>query len=266
MFKNYFVVTVRNLKKNSTYSLLNILGLAVGMTAFILIALYVQYELSFDKHFDNANRIYRVVREGRAFTPAPLGAALNEDIPEVELAARFMRRDDTLVSLDQNNFLEDEFYWADPKTFEIFSIPFLSGDPKTALNDPFSIVLSQRTANKYFGRANPMGKTLTVSENFEFTVSGVFSDIPDNSHLIMDVVVPYETFFQTTNNDITSWSSNFSYTYFLLREGASPQVMENKISSLIVIPLFKAEGMKEPYPKMYFVQPITEIHLLSHRM
>ena len=266
MFKNYFLVTVRNLKKNSTYSLLNIIGLAVGMTVFILIALYVQYELSFDKHFQNADRIYRVVREGRAFTPAPLGAALNVNIPEVESTARIMLRGNTLVSQEQNNFLEDEFYWADPETFEIFSIPFLSGDPKTALNDPFSIVLSQRTANKYFGRANPMGKTLTVSENFEFTVSGVFSDIPDNSHLIMDVVVPYETFFQTTNNDITSWSSNFSYTYFLLREGASPQVMENKISSLIVIPLFKAEGMKEPYPKMYFVQPITEIHLLSHRM
>ncbi len=266
MFKNYFLVTVRNLKRNSTYSLLNIIGLAVGMTAFILIALYVQYELSFDKHFDKADRIYRVVREGRAFTPAPLGTALREDIPEVESTARLMQRSNTLVSLEQNNFLEDAFYWADREMFEIFSIPFLSGDPKTALNDPSSIVLSQRTAKKYFGQTNPMGKTLTVGENLEFTVSGVFSDMPDNSHFIMDVVVPYETFFQATNNDITSWSSNFSYTYFLLREGASPQVLENKISSLIVIPLFKAEGMKAPYPKMYFVQPITEIHLFSHRM
>ncbi len=130
MFKNYFLVTVRNLKKNRTYSLINIIGLAVGMTAFILIAAYVQYELSFDKHFENADRIYRVVREGRAFTPSPLGAALNEDIPEVEVAARFMRRDDTLVSLEQNNFLEAEFFWADPEVFEIFSIPFISGDPK----------------------------------------------------------------------------------------------------------------------------------------
>ena len=266
MFKNYFLVTVRNLKKNSTYSLLNIIGLAVGMTVFILIALYVQYELSFDKHFQNADRIYRVVREGRAFTPAPLGAALNVNIPEVESTARIMLRGNTLVSQEQNNFLEDEFYWADPETFEIFSIPFLSGDPKTALNDPFSIVLSQSTAIKYFGLANPMGKILTVGENLEFTVSGVFSDMPDNSHFVMDVVIPYETFFQTTNNDITNWSSNFSYTYFLLREGASPQVMENKISILIVIPLLKAEGIKEPYPKMYSIQPITEIHLFSHRM
>ena len=266
MFKNYFLVTVRNLKKNSTYSLINIIGLAVGMTAFILIVVYVQYELSFDKHFENSERIYRVVREGRAFTPSPLGAALNEGIPEVELAARFIRRDETLVSLEQNNFLENEFYWADPETFEIFSIPFISGNPKTALTDPFAIVLSQRTAIKYFGRTDPMGKTITVSENFEFTVSGVFRDMPDNSHFIMDVVVPYETFFQTTNNDITSWTSNFSYTYFMLREGASPQVMENKVTSLITDPLFKAEGFEEPYPKMYFVQPITEIHLLSHRM
>lgn len=266
MFKNYFLVTVRNLKRNRIYSLLNIIGLAVGMAVFILIALYVQYELSFDKYFENSDRIYRVVREGRSFTPAPLGAALKENIPEVEVTATFMRRSNTLVSYEQNNFLEDEFYWADPETFEIFSLPFLSGDPKTALNDPFSIVLSQRTAIKYFGRTDPMGETLTVSENLEFTVSGVFSDMPDNSHFIMDVVVPYETFFQTTNNDITNWGSNFSYTYFLLREGASPQVMENKISPLIVIPLFKAEGMKGPYPKIYSIQPLTEIHLHSHRM
>ncbi len=266
MFKNYFLVTLRNLKKNKTYSLLNIIGLAVGMTVFILIAVYVQYELSFDKHFDNADRIYRVVRDGRAFTPAALGSALRGDLPEVESVARFMQRSNTLVSLEQNNFLEDEFYWADREMFEVFSIPFLSGDPKTALNDPFAIVLSQSTAIKYFGRTDPMGKTLTVGENLEFTVSGVFKNIPDNSHFIIDVVVPYATFFQTTNNDINGWSSNFSYTYFLLREGASPQVLEHKISSLITDPIFKAEGFDEPYPKMYFVQPITEIHLHSHRM
>jgi len=266
MFKNYLLVTVRNLKKNSTYSLLNIIGLAVGMTAFILIALYVQYELSFDKYHENADRIYRVVREERAFTPAPLGPALKEKIPEVVSAARILRSSNTLISHEQKHFLEDEFYWADPETFEIFSISFISGDPETALNDPSAIILSKRTANKYFGNADPMGKILTVSERYEFTVSGVFIDMPANSHFIMDAVVPYATYFQITNNDITSWRANFSYTYFLLREGADPEGMENKISPLIEIPLLKAAGLKEPYPKFYSIQPITRIHLHSHRM
>ena len=266
MLKNYFLVTVRNLKKNSTYSLLNIVGLAVGLTAFILIALYVQYELSFDRHQQNADRIYRVIREGRAFTPAPLGPELKAKIPEVESAARLNRSSNTLVSFEQRHFLEEDFYWADPETLGIFSLAFISGDPQAALNDPAAIVLSQSTAKKYFGNADPMGKTLTVNERLQFTVAGVFYDMPPNSHLVMDVVVPYTTYFRTSNNDINSWRNNFSYTYFLLREGADPAGMENKISPFIEAPLFKAAGMKEPYPKYFFIQPLTEIHLHSHLM
>ena len=264
MFKNYLLVTVRNLKKNSTYSLLNIIGLAVGMMAFILISLYVQYELSFDKHYEHAERIYRVVREGRAFTPPPLGPELKEKIPEVESVSRILRSSNTLVSHEQTHFLEEEFFWVDPEMLEIFSIPFTSGNPETALNGPFTIVLSQSVAKKYFGDADPMGKTLTVSERYAFKVTGIFSDMPANSHLVMDVAVPYETYFRVMNNDITSWRSNFSYTYVLLHEGSDPQEMENKIAPLIEAPLFKAAGVKEPYPKYFFIQPMTEIHLHSH--
>ena len=264
MLKNYMLVTVRNLKKNSTYSLLNIIGLVVGMTAFILISLYVQNELSFDRHYEHAERIYRVIREGRAFTPPPLGPELKEKIPEVELVSRILRSSNTLVSHEQNHFLEEEFYWVDPEMLEIFSIPFTKGNPETALNDPSAIVLSRKTAKKYFGDADPMGKTLTVSERYEFKVSGVFENMPANSHFVMDVIVPYEKYFRITNNDITSWSSNFSYTYVLLHEGSDPQEMENKISPLIEIPLLKASGVKEPYPKYFFIQPMTEIHLHSH--
>jgi putative ABC transport system permease protein len=264
MFKNYILVTVRNLKKNSTYSVLNIIGLAVGMAAFILIMLYVQYELGFDRYHENADRIYRVIREGRAFTPAPLGPELKEKIPEVEAAARFIRSSNTLVSYEQNHYLEEEFYWADPAMFDIFSIPFVSGDPRTALKEPFAIVLSQKTAKKYFGDADPMGKTLTVSEKYQLKVTGVFVNMPAHSHFIIDVVVPYETYFRVTSNDITGWRSNFSYTYFLLQEGAEPQEAEDKIHPFIVIPLLKAAGIKEPYPKYFFIQPMTDIHLHSH--
>lgn len=190
MLKNYLLIALRNLKKNGAYSVLNILGLAVGMAAFILIALYVQFELSFDKYHENAHRIYRVIREGRAFTPAALGPALKEKIPEVTSVARMMRRSDTLISYAQKHFLEEEFYWADPEIFEIFSLPFVIGDHRTALKDPSAIVLSQKTAKKYFGNADPMGKILTVSYRTEFKVSGVFADMPSNSHFVMDCRCP----------------------------------------------------------------------------
>jgi putative ABC transport system permease protein len=266
MFKNYLLVTWRNIKKNSTYSFLNIIGLAVGMAAFILIVLYVQYEGSFDRYHEKAGRIYRVIREGRAFTPSLLGPELKEKIPEVESAARILRQSDTLVSFGQTHFLEKEFYWADPETLEIFSLPFISGDPEKALDEPFAVVLSQRVAKKYFGDDDPMGKVLTVSDRFEFKISGIFPDMPANSHFVMDVVVPYETYFRITNNDNPNWSSNFSYTYILLREGADAGRTENKIHADIEIPLYKAAGAKEPYPRYFFLQPLTDIHLRSHLM
>ncbi len=266
MLKNYLMVALRNLKNNSTYSFLNIVGLAVGMTAFILISLYVRYELSFDKYHENAGRIYRVIREGRAFTPAALGPELKAKIPEVESVTRMIRQSKTLISYEQNHFLEEEFYWAGPETFEIFSIPFINGDPGTVLNDPSAIALSRRAAKKYFGNEDPMGKILTVSERFEFKVTGVFSDMPANSHFIVDVVAPYERYFRITSNDINGWRSNFSYTYFLLREGADAEVMENKISPLIETPLYKAAGIEEPQSKYFFIQPMNEIHLHSQLM
>ncbi|MGD8537932.1 MAG: ABC transporter permease [Candidatus Aminicenantes bacterium] len=266
MLKSYLMVALRNLRKNSTYSFLNIMGLAVGMTAFILISLYVRHELSFDKYHDNANRIYRVIREGRAFTPAALGPELKEKIPEVELVTRMIHRSNTLISYEQKHFLEEDFYWAGPETFRIFSIPFISGDPGTALDDPSAIVLSSRAARKYFGNENPMGKTLTVSERYEFRVSGVFNDMPDNSHFVMDAVAPYKIYFRVTNSNINGWRSNFSYTYFLLRDGADPQTMENKIYPLIETPLYKAAGINDPQPKYFFIQPMTEIHLHSQLM
>lgn len=266
MFKNYLLITVRNLKKNSLHSMLNIVGLAVGLAAFLLIALYVQHELSFDRHFTNADRIFRVVREDRAFTPAALAPAAVEKFPEITVAARILRSRDTLVSYGQKHFQEEKFYWADPEFFEVFSIFFLYGDPKTVLLDPDAILLSASTAKKYFGSGDPMGKTLVVSDAHQFKVAGVFKDMPANSHMIMDVIVPYKRYFQITGNDITSWRSNFSYTYVLLQSGTNPEELESKFAPILEKPLFIKAGMQEPYPKIYSIQPVTEIHLYSHRM
>ncbi len=266
MFKNYFKITLRNIKGSKLYSALNIIGLSVGLASFILIALYVQYELSFDKYHENTNRIYRVVKEGRTFTPAPLGPALKENFPEVEAVTRIIQNKNMVISHEQNSFLEDEFYWAGPETFKIFSIPFIMGDPETVLKNPFSIVISQKMANKYFGIEDPIGKNLNVNNQTDFTVAGIFSDMPSNSHFVMDFIVPYKDYWQINGGDITHWGANFSYTYFLLKEGASPEVLESKIHPVIEKPLYEQFSYKKPYPKKYFLQPITEIHLHSHRM
>lgn len=266
MFKNYFITALRNVNRQKMYSALNVIGLAVGLAAFILISLYVQNELSFDRYHENADRIYRVVRDGRTLTPAPLGPALTDQFAEVEAAARIIRDEDTLVSRGDKHFLEQEFYWAGADIFKIFSIPFTAGNPDTALTGPSSIVISQSAARKFFGDESPLGKALNINDKMEFRVTGVFADMPATSHFVMDYIVPYQDYFKATQNDITRWQSNFTYTYILLKEGADPAALESDIHRLIETPLFEKFGVEKPYPQMYFLQPLTDIHLKSHRM
>ena len=265
MIGNYLKIAFRNLRKNRTYSFLNIFGLAVGLTAFILIVLYVQHELSFDKYHENAGRMYRVVRDTRSFTPPPLGPALKDNFPEVEATGRLIHSTSFVVSHGQEHFLEPEFFWADPEMFSIFSIPFIEGDPLTALKDPSAILLSQSAAEKFFADEDPMGKILAVNTQNNFVVAGIFEDMPANSHLVMDVVVPFGAYFLIYNDDVTSWMSNYCYTYALLRGGTDPAAFESKIHPVIERPLYLQAGMKEPFPSIYQVQPVTEIHLHSHR-
>jgi putative ABC transport system permease protein len=265
MLKNYLKIALRNLWKNRIHSFLNIVGLAVGLAAFILIALYVQHELSFDRYHENTDRMYRVVRESRTFTPPPLGPALKDKLPEVEAAGRIIRSTSFVVSHGQEHFLEAEFFWADPDIFKIFSIYFLKGDGATALKDPAAILLSRRTAEKYFGDEDPMGKVLAVNSRDNFVVSGVFENMPPNSHFVMDVVVPLTAYFRIYDRDVTSWMSNYCYTYALLREETDPAAVASKIHPVIERPLMEQAGMKEPFPKIYGIQPVAEIHLHSHR-
>jgi len=265
MFKNYILIALRSINRQKMYSALNITGLAIGMAAFLLIALYTQYELGFDSYHQNADRVHRVVREERTLTPAPLGPALSKNFAEVEAVARIIQDKNTLISRGDVHFLETEFYWAGADIFKIFTLPFIQGNPESALRSPFSIVISQSAARKYFGDQDPLGETLVINDTTDFKVSGVFADMPANSHFVMDVIVPYEDYFKLTDNDITRWTSNFSYTYFLLRGGAEPAMLEADIHRVIEAPLFERFGVPKPYPEMYFVQSIKEIHLKSHR-
>ena len=266
MFRNYLMVALRSINRQKMYSVLNISGLAVGLAAFILIMLYVQNELSFDRYHHNSDRIYRLVRDGRTLTPPPLGQALADNFAEVEAVARIIQDKNTLVSRADSHFLENEFYWAGADIFKIFTMPFVLGSPDTALQEPSSIVISQSAAKKYFGNENPLGKTLNINDKMDYKVTGVFVDMPANSHFVMHVIVPFTDYFKLGNADITKWTSNYVYTYFLLREGADPIALDSEIHRLIEVPLFEKFGAPKPWPQMYFTQPILDIHLKSHRM
>ena len=266
MFRNYLLIALRIIDRQRMYSALNIAGLAIGMAAFLLIALYTQYELSFDRYHDNAERIYRIVRDGRTLTPPPLGPALQNNFDEVEAVARLIQDENTLVSRGDKHFLEKNFYWAGPGIFEIFSFEFVHGQAEIALAEPSSIVISESVARKYFGEANPIGETLKIDDSRDFRVTGVFADMPANSHFIMDAMVPYLDYFRGTDLDMTSWNSNYTYTYFLLRKDADPRALERSIHEVIEIPLLEKFNVPKPWPdNFYFAQPITDIHLKSHR-
>jgi putative ABC transport system permease protein len=276
MFRNNLVIAWRNIKKSKLYSALNVLGLAVGMAVFIMIMLYVRYELSYDRYHANVRNIYRVVQEQPgnvylgsnifAVTPGPLAAALVHDFPEVLKATRIRDWSDVLVTVGEKSLLEKSMHWTDPQTFEIFSFPLVRGDRASALKDPSSVLLSERAAHRYFGESDPVGRTIVLQafhSRAECKVAGVFRDVPVNSHFLMDIVAPFETMGKITKTDLTRWGSSSYYTYILLKDGADPRALEAKLVPFIA--KYEAErGWRQNRPhSRYFLQPLTRIHLHS---
>ena len=270
MLKNYFIVALRNIKKNKVYSLLNIFGLAIGMAVFILIFLYVRYELSFDKWHENADSIYRVVQrqfgnvylgsDRFAVTPAPLAAALMQDFPEVVAATRIDNFSEAPFSYGDKHFVEKSALWADPNFFKIFSVELVFGNPETALSDPYSILLSESQAKKYFGDADPLGKTVLYNNKHDLVVTGVFKSFPKNSHFTGDIILPFDAQAVFSNRNLETWGNNSNFTYFLLQEGADPKALEDKLPALIK-KYSKGKGWDSAE---HYLQPLTRIHLYSN--
>ena len=269
MFRNNLIIAWRNINRSKVYSALNILGLAAGMAVFILIMLYVRYELSFDRYHENARNIYRVIKQEpgaylgsnlSAVTPAPLAPALIQDFPEVLAAARIKDRPDILINIGEKYFLEKKFYWADPQTFEIFSFPLVRGDRGTVLKDPFAVVLSEREAHRLFGGIDPVGQIIvyhTSDKTFEFKVSGVFRDIPANSHFVMDIIAPFETLTKVENLFwINNWNANSFHIYIRLKDRTDERTLESKLPAFIEKHAGSGQGQ-------FLLQPLTRIHLTS---
>lgn len=274
MLHNYLTITIRNLLRYPTYTLINIVGLAIGLAACMLILLYVWDELSYDRYHPYADRVYRVVDDienagqtvRTAGSPSGWGPALKRDFPEIELFARVRGTTSTwFIMHEDQRFYENKVIWADAALLDIFSIPFVAGDPRTALIEPYSIVISEEMAIKYFGDDEPMGKILRGDNVWDFTVTGVMRNIPANSHLRPDMILSLITRNALYPNSLDDWEMHENrYTYIRLHENASPDDLEAQLPAFVE--RYKSGRFRESTKVLRpSLQPLTDIHLHSHR-
>lgn len=274
MIRNYLLVALRNLIKNRVSSIVNVLGLAIGMTAFILIIQYVRYELSYDRFHEKAGRIYRIQQDrynkGEITTQwaagcSAVGHALFENFPEVENFTRFQIFDG-IFSTGEKKFREERIYIADTSFFEIFSFGLVRGDPSTLLKNPLEMAVSESMARKYFGDEDPIGKSLRFDGAVEVMITGVFRDVPPNSHLKPDFVVSWETLVQFYGPDVnTAWQWDGFFNYILLNPATDYREFEAKIPAFVEAEI--GEEMRQWDADVVFnLQPLRSIHLNSDFM
>jgi putative ABC transport system permease protein len=273
MLKNYMKIALINFRKHKAFSFINILGLAIGIACCVLIITYVFHELSYDKFHEKGDRIYRLRTEllisGEHLdipkSSPPVAEYLIQNYPEVIDAVRFRDMGRFPVQYRDIMHNEERLYFADNSVFDIFSFSLLRGDSQTALKSAYSVVITEDTAEKYFGSEDPLGKILKVDNANDFTVTGVVRNVPQNSHFYFNMLFSFETYAQTNKGDMQNWISINNYTYVLLEEGADHKQLENKFPEMID----KHAGGMLKYVKgemKVFLQPLLRIHLHSNLM
>lgn len=280
MFSIYLKTAWRTIKKNKLFSLINILGLSIGIGLCFIIMLYVQDELSYDSFNVNADNMGRVVFDAdinggkisEAGIMAPVAAALKKDIPEVQDATRLDPMGSIKITYEGKVFKDDKFAFVDPNFFSLFTLRFIEGDPETALNEPHTVVITKSTAGKYFGKENAVGKTLDFNDNSEiYKVTGVIEDIPSNAHFHFDMFGSMLSFEQSKSD---SWMYGGFYTYLLLKPGSDFAKIQARFPAMIEhymgpqmqqqmglnLTQFRTKGNKLDF----LLQPLRSIHLYSH--
>jgi len=278
MIKNFFVNTFRNMRRQRGYIILNVGGLAIGLTSFLFITLYVMHELSYDRFHKNYENIYRVKVVGvlsggvldQAVTCAPMASALVSDYPEILISTRVTRLGAWLIQFGENRFNEDGVLFADSTFFKVFDFKLLKGDPNTALERPRSMILTEKYARKYFGNQDPMGKQMIVeADSILYTVTGVVQNIPDNSHIKFDMLASLSSVPGQANEQI--WLSNNIYTYFLARSGTDKDILQTKLGGLVtkyvgpqvkqLIGVSFEDFRKSGNDYGFALEPLKDIHL-----
>lgn len=269
MFRNYLKIAFRNLQKNRVYSGINVFGLAVGLATCLLITLYVADELSYDRYHEHADRIYRVVQRAKwegndmnvAITSGPLAPTLKQTYPEIEQAVRVLQEGGGVIQTGSTKIKAEDIIFADANLFDVFTYPFLVGDPKTALTTPQSIVLTRDLATRLFGDpAHAIGKTVLFENNYPNLVTGVIDDVPANSHLRFSGIRSLKPGFST------GWQDFILYTYILLKP-EQPNASADPAKLSAKFPAFFDRFLKPEMGNVDYtmsLQPLPSIHLHSN--
>ncbi len=270
MFKNYLKIAYRNLTKQKAYSFINIFGLALGLTACILVGLYIWQDLHYDDYHKDSDRIFRLTMKTiaptysnhGAQTPALVAPNLEQNFPEIEKISRIYFSKEDLLTYEEKKFYEEEVIFADKDFFDIFSYETLQGNPDKFLKKENSIVLTRKMSDKYFGMENPVGKTLNFNNRIDLEIIGVIENVPVNSHFTFDMVATYESLVDLpVGNYLDQWGATFgSYTYVMLHPGTDIDQFVNKVDPFLTE---KMENSENVY-KSVILQPIDSIHIFSN--
>ena len=269
MLRNYLIIGWRNLLKKKGYSAINIFGLGMGIACCLLIFTYVQYERSFDTYHEKSDRIYRVVHGGKkasaesfwVWNNAPIGPALSQNFPEIDKVVQFSGRADILLTNGNRIYQEEDVFFMDSTAFDVFTWKLLKGNPKTALAAPYSLVLTETLAKKYFGDEDPLGKVIKGSDSpgradaGEYLITGVMEDVPANSHFRFDALLSLNTFRKSIPEVFTNWDYADFYTYFLVNDKFDRAGFEQKLPAFIERQMndqkneyaIRIESLKEAY-------------------
>jgi len=278
MFKNYMTIAYRNLMRNKIFSFINVIGLAIGITCFFVLAIFIIDESGYDNYNENAGQIYRVVNHIKfngqesvnAKSCAPLGDALQREFPEVMKYTRIGYFGQHNLRYGDKYFRENGIYTADSNYFDLFTLPFIYGNPKEALKKPNSIVITEKIAKKYFGNENPLGKTFAVDDKDTYLITGVMNSYPIKSSFKCSFLLSMTTKKESQQQD---WLNGGYSTYILLKKGSDPQQLENKMKSIVAKNVGPAAGAMLGFSfeqfiaagdvYEYLLQPLTSIYLRS---
>ena len=274
MIHSFLLTAFRHLLKNRIYAGLNILGLSVGLACFAIIGMWVKQQLSFDTMHEKANRIYQVNAKvsdetgmfNQAITPAGLAPAIINDLPEIDQALRLDMSGAT-VKYGKQQFIEEGIIGADPSFFNLFDFRLLEGNPSTALSEPYTVVISQRIAKKYFGDRNPINESLRIfiydpdGSGAEYKITGIIEDCPADSHFSYSMIISFKTIEVAEPESLAKagWSNNEYYTYLLLKPMASASSLEAKFP--ILLKKYQGNQMsRENVSYRYFLTSLSDIH------
>jgi putative ABC transport system permease protein len=267
MLKSHMKIALRNIRKHKAYSFITIIGLAIGIAVCILIFLFVEYELGFDSHVADKEHIYRVVTqinraEGRGYaggTPFPTAAALRSDFPELEQSTQIYRDSDVMITAGENRYKGDIVFFVEPQFFEMFDTEWIQGTKSQSLDDPFTVILTERLANKYFGDAEVIGKVLQLNNEYDLHVAGVVSNPPRRTSLPYDMLISWKTLHaRWTSRRLDQWDflDSDSHTFSLFPESVEIQSLEKRFEQ------FEQKYMEPDYAKSWSfrLQPLGDIH------